>query len=186
MSASSSSTFERKARGAVAEAETGGGDVTAETMRERGGGDVTAETMRERGGVQSLERAFAILEKVARHRDGVRLRELSKHLGLHTSTTFHLVKTMVIPRCSRWLPARSTRLSCRRSHARCSRTFPPARARAAISRSARATTLSCWRAPWAPARSSSPTVSARPGQPIARLSARSCLRHSTSASSPPF
>src|SRR5258708_2668265 len=104
MSASSSSTFERKARGAVAEAETGGGDVTAETMRERGGGDVTAETMRERGGVQSLERAFAILEKVARHRDGVRLRELSKHLGLHTSTTFHLVKTMVMLGYLRQMP----------------------------------------------------------------------------------
>ena len=91
MSASSSSTFERKARGAVAEAETGGGDVTAETMRER-------------GGVQSLERAFAILEKVARHRDGVRLRELSKHLGLHTSTTFHLVKTMVMLGYLRQMP----------------------------------------------------------------------------------
>jgi IclR family KDG regulon transcriptional repressor len=48
-----------------------------------------------RGGIQSLERAFAILEQVARHRDGITLAELRKSVGLHTSTTFHLVKTMV-------------------------------------------------------------------------------------------
>ena len=50
---------------------------------------------RRAGGVQSLERAFAILEEVARNRDGIALAELSKRVGLHTSTTFHLVKTMV-------------------------------------------------------------------------------------------
>ncbi|MEZ5844705.1 MAG: IclR family transcriptional regulator [Hyphomicrobiaceae bacterium] len=50
---------------------------------------------KERTGVQSIERAFAILEEVARRRDGVRLAELARSLGLHTSTTFHLVKTMV-------------------------------------------------------------------------------------------
>ena len=48
-----------------------------------------------RGGVQSLERAFAIMEEVARNRDGISLAELSKRVGLHNSTTFHLVKTMV-------------------------------------------------------------------------------------------
>jgi DNA-binding IclR family transcriptional regulator len=47
------------------------------------------------GGVQSLGRAFAILEAIARNRDGVSLAELSKHVGLHSSTTFHLVRTMV-------------------------------------------------------------------------------------------
>jgi hypothetical protein len=47
------------------------------------------------GGVQSLGRAFAILEAVARHRDGIGLSELSKLVGLHNSTTFHLAKTMV-------------------------------------------------------------------------------------------
>ncbi|MEP9377525.1 IclR family transcriptional regulator [Aquabacter sp. CN5-332] len=47
------------------------------------------------GGVQSLERAFGILEEVARHKQGVNLAELSKKIGLHTSTTFHLAKTMV-------------------------------------------------------------------------------------------
>jgi len=47
------------------------------------------------GGVQSLGRAFAILEAIARHRDGITLAELSKSVGLHTSTTFHLVRTLV-------------------------------------------------------------------------------------------
>jgi DNA-binding IclR family transcriptional regulator len=50
---------------------------------------------RQRVGVQSLGRAFAILEAVARHREGVGLAELSKLVGLHNSTTFHLAKTMV-------------------------------------------------------------------------------------------
>jgi len=47
------------------------------------------------GGVQSIGRAFAILEEIARNRDGIGLAELSKRVGLHNSTTFHLVKTMV-------------------------------------------------------------------------------------------
>ena len=50
---------------------------------------------RQRSGVQSLGRAFAILEEVARHREGIGLAELSKRVGLHNSTTFHLAKTMV-------------------------------------------------------------------------------------------
>jgi len=50
---------------------------------------------KQRGGIQSLGRAFAILEEVARHRDGIGLAELSKQVGLHNSTTFHLAKTMV-------------------------------------------------------------------------------------------
>lgn len=45
--------------------------------------------------MQSLERAFAILEEIARNRHGIRLAELSKRVGLHSSTTFHLVRTMV-------------------------------------------------------------------------------------------
>lgn len=55
-----------------------------------------AESLKERGGVQSIERAFAIIEEVARHRDGIRLGKLSRQVGLHTSTTFHLVKTMLL------------------------------------------------------------------------------------------
>jgi IclR family KDG regulon transcriptional repressor len=58
-------------------------------------GDEPEEGARERGGIQSLERAFAILEEIARHRDGISLAELSKRVGLHNSTTFHLAKTMV-------------------------------------------------------------------------------------------
>lgn len=50
---------------------------------------------RARGGVQSIGRGFAILEEIARNRDGIGLAELSKRVGLHNSTTFHLVKTMV-------------------------------------------------------------------------------------------
>jgi IclR family KDG regulon transcriptional repressor len=45
--------------------------------------------------IQSLERAFAILEQVARKREGISLAELSKAVGLHNSTAFHLLKTMV-------------------------------------------------------------------------------------------
>lgn len=54
-----------------------------------------AEPAKERGGVQSIARAFAIAEEVARNREGIGLAELSKRVGLHNSTTFHLVKTMV-------------------------------------------------------------------------------------------
>lgn len=50
---------------------------------------------KQRGGVQSLARAFGIMEEVARSRDGISLAELSKRVGLHNSTTFHLVKTLV-------------------------------------------------------------------------------------------
>jgi IclR family KDG regulon transcriptional repressor len=50
---------------------------------------------RQRVGVQSLGRAFGILEAVARHREGIGLAELSRLVGLHNSTTFHLAKTMV-------------------------------------------------------------------------------------------
>ena len=55
----------------------------------------TEKKEKERGGIQSLERAFAILEQVARHRNGITLAELCKAVGLHSSTTFHLVRTMV-------------------------------------------------------------------------------------------
>jgi IclR family KDG regulon transcriptional repressor len=48
-----------------------------------------------RVGVQSLGRAFSILEEIARHREGIGLADLSRLVGLHNSTTFHLAKTMV-------------------------------------------------------------------------------------------
>jgi IclR family KDG regulon transcriptional repressor len=53
------------------------------------------KAQKERAGVQSLERAFGLLEAIARSRQGIGLAELSKKVGLHNSTTFHLVKTMV-------------------------------------------------------------------------------------------
>jgi DNA-binding IclR family transcriptional regulator len=46
-------------------------------------------------GVQSIRRAFAIVEAVSLSPEGVNLAQLSKAVGLHTSTTFHLTKTMV-------------------------------------------------------------------------------------------
>jgi len=49
---------------------------------------------RQRAGIQSLARAFAILEEVARHREGIGLADLSKRVGLHNSTAFHLAKTL--------------------------------------------------------------------------------------------
>jgi IclR family transcriptional regulator, KDG regulon repressor len=56
-------------------------------------GEAGAE--RARGGVQSIGRGFAIMEEIARNRNGIGLAELSKRVGLHNSTTFHLVKTLV-------------------------------------------------------------------------------------------
>jgi IclR family acetate operon transcriptional repressor len=48
-----------------------------------------------RGGIQSLERAAAILDAVARSPEGIILADLSVRVGLHNSTAFHLVKTLV-------------------------------------------------------------------------------------------
>ncbi len=61
---------------------------------EEAGDDQAVEAVRG-GGIQSLERAFSILEEVARNSEGIGLSELSKRVGLHNSTTFHLVRTMV-------------------------------------------------------------------------------------------
>lgn len=53
------------------------------------------EAARERSGVQSIERAFSILLQIAQHPDGISLADLAKKVELHTSTTFHLVRTLV-------------------------------------------------------------------------------------------
>ena len=53
------------------------------------------EERREKGGIQSVERAFGILEQIARSPSGATLSEVSKQLGLHSSTVFHLVQTLV-------------------------------------------------------------------------------------------
>jgi DNA-binding IclR family transcriptional regulator len=67
-------------------------------------GAVARGSLKDKGGVQSIERAFAILEEVARHRGGIRLGDLSRRVGLHNSTTFHLVKTMVLLGYLRQMP----------------------------------------------------------------------------------
>jgi DNA-binding IclR family transcriptional regulator len=46
--------------------------------------------------VQSLERAFAILEAIAASDQPASLAELSRVTGLHTSTAFHLLKTLIV------------------------------------------------------------------------------------------
>lgn len=47
------------------------------------------------GGIQSLARASRILEEIAAHRDGISLAQLARAVELHSSTTFHLAKTLV-------------------------------------------------------------------------------------------
>jgi DNA-binding IclR family transcriptional regulator len=57
-------------------------------MNERGDAKKGAE-------IQSLVRASALLREIARNRDGIGLAQLSRTLDLHTSTAFHLLKTLV-------------------------------------------------------------------------------------------
>jgi IclR family transcriptional regulator, KDG regulon repressor len=47
------------------------------------------------GGIQSIQRACSLLAQIARSRDGIGLAELSRRVGLHPSTTFHIAKTLV-------------------------------------------------------------------------------------------
>jgi IclR family transcriptional regulator, KDG regulon repressor len=45
--------------------------------------------------IQSLARAFSILDTIGQYRDGVALADLSRAVGLHNSTAFHLTRTLV-------------------------------------------------------------------------------------------
>lgn len=56
--------------------------------------DAGRAKVKERSGIQSLGRAFAILEEIAAHPEGIALADLCKQVGLHNSTTFHLVRTL--------------------------------------------------------------------------------------------
>src|SRR5262245_16740861 len=47
------------------------------------------------GKIQSLKRASAILDAVARQPEGVGLSHISAEVGLHSSTAFHLIQTLV-------------------------------------------------------------------------------------------
>lgn len=55
----------------------------------------TKEESKKASGIQSLARASLILDQIADHRDGIALAQLAKAVGLHSSTTFHLAKTLV-------------------------------------------------------------------------------------------
>lgn len=68
------------------------------------GGSSYRGSLKDQGGVQSIGRAFAILEEIAKHRSGIRLGDLSRRVGLHNSTTFHLVKTMLLLGYIRQMP----------------------------------------------------------------------------------
>ena len=46
------------------------------------------------GAVQSIYRAFALLQIISENPDGIGLTQLGKATGLHSSTAFHLLKTM--------------------------------------------------------------------------------------------
>lgn len=70
-------------KSSVVRGETASAKQEADVGRERG------------GGIQSIERAFSILTQIGQHDDGINLADLSKAVGLHTSTAFHLVRTMV-------------------------------------------------------------------------------------------
>ena len=45
-------------------------------------------------GVQSVVRGFSILEAIAKRPEGISLSDLSRAVDLHSSTTFHLVRTL--------------------------------------------------------------------------------------------
>ena len=123
-----------------------------------------------RGGVQSLARAFSLLEEIARNRDGIGLADLSKRVALHNSTAFHLVRTLVSLGYVRQMketkryrvgrPLFALAASALDEVEMVSLATPvledfrarPARAR--IFPCAWATRWSCWRAPAAPAHSS--------------------------------
>lgn len=49
----------------------------------------------ERSGIQSLVRAFAILETIGRSADGAGLVEVARSVALHSSTAFNLLRTML-------------------------------------------------------------------------------------------
>jgi IclR family KDG regulon transcriptional repressor len=80
-------------RRAQAQAVDGGGEHADSKTEDAVVSEPRAQ--KERAGVQSLERAFGLIEAIAQARQGIGLAELSKKVGLHNSTTFHLVKTMV-------------------------------------------------------------------------------------------
>jgi DNA-binding IclR family transcriptional regulator len=72
---------------------TSGRTRVAQTRRTTGAAATT--TLDKEIGIQSIARAFALLESVARATDGAGLSDLSRTVGLHSSTTFNLLRSMV-------------------------------------------------------------------------------------------
>ena len=66
---------------------------SAAEAQPREGTKTTAQAART---VQSLERAFSILEAIAGSDQPLSLAELSRLTSLHTSTAFHLIKTLIL------------------------------------------------------------------------------------------
>jgi IclR family KDG regulon transcriptional repressor len=62
--------------------------------RRRGAEPKPVAVRRESGGIQSIDRAIAIVDLVAKNPDGISLAELSVQLELNNSTVFHLAKTL--------------------------------------------------------------------------------------------
>jgi DNA-binding IclR family transcriptional regulator len=54
-----------------------------------------------KSGGRSIRRAFSVLEAIAHEPEGLTLAELSRTVGLHTSTTFHLLRTLAPLGCVR-------------------------------------------------------------------------------------
>ena len=49
----------------------------------------------DRNSVQSIERAFDIMEAVAVEQNGLGITEIAERTGLHKSTAFRIVSTMI-------------------------------------------------------------------------------------------
>jgi len=69
--------------------------VSTESLTDKAPKNRPSAQSGERGGIQSLQRAAAILDAVAARPGGIGLAELSAQVGLHSSTAFHLIKTLV-------------------------------------------------------------------------------------------
>lgn len=65
------------------------------TKEERAPKSSEASPSKRTGGIQSIRRACQLLESVSQSPKGISLADLSRALKLHTSTTFHIAKTLV-------------------------------------------------------------------------------------------
>lgn len=61
---------------------------------------VESDDQKQSGG-RSIRRAFSVLEAIAQEPEGLTLAELSRTVDIHTSTTFHLLRTLALLGCVR-------------------------------------------------------------------------------------